>query len=189
MTATLPGSFVNQIFTKTEIDSLKSYKMKAIKIFAAVIFILLFIAHANAIFSQTITWNHKEFETKNVTASLVQLNGERALKVERDLKALPFDTGRLETTVDEPTYVKLKNFNLRNGTIEVKVLSQIQNPSPFKNAQGFIGIAFRISEQDSAFECIYLRPKVGRSDNQMFRNHAVQYFAYPNYKFQTLIKL
>jgi hypothetical protein len=46
------------------------------------------------------------------------------------------------------------------------MLSQIQNPSPFKGAQGFIGIAFRIANNDTAYESIYLRPKVGRSDNQ-----------------------
>ena len=139
--------------------------------------------------AQTLTWNNQQFEITNVTASLVQLDGEKVLKVERDLKALPFDVNRLEATVDEPTYVKLKNFSLENGTIEVKMLSQIQDPSPFEFAQGFIGIAFRIDEKDSAYESIYLRPKVGRSENQMFRNHTVQYYSYPNYKFDTLRKL
>jgi hypothetical protein len=142
-----------------------------------------FISHA-----QTIKWNNQEFEIKNVTASLVQFNGEEVLKVERDLKQLPFDANRLESTVDEPTYVKLKDFNFENGTIEVKMFSQIQDPSPFEFAQGFIGVAFRISKNDSAFESIYLRPKVGRSDNQMFRNHTVQYYSYPKYKFETLRK-
>ena len=137
---------------------------------------------------QNLNWKNQEFEAKNVTASLVQLNGEEVLKVERDLKALPFDAERLEATVDEPTYVKLKNVNLDNGIIEVKVLSRIQNPSPFEFAQGFIGLAFRINDDDSAFESIYLRPKVGRSDNQKFRNHTVQYFAYPDYKFERLRK-
>lgn len=139
-------------------------------------------------FGQSITWKNQKFELKNVYASLVQLNGEEVLKVERDLNAIPFDVTRLETTVDEPTYVKLSDANFENGTIEVKMLSRIQNPSPFQFAQGFIGIAFRINESDSAFESIYLRPKVGRSDNQNFRNHTVQYFSYPNYKFERLRK-
>jgi hypothetical protein len=138
---------------------------------------------------QTIKWEGKEFEISNVKASVVSLNGESVLKVERDLEKLPFDVNRLEATVDEPTYVKLKNFDFENGIIEVKMLSQIQDPSPFEYAQGFIGLAFRIAENDSAYESIYLRPKVGRSDNQMFRNHTVQYYAYPNYKFETLRKL
>ena len=46
--------------------------------------------------------------------------------------------------------------------------------------------SFRIAEADSAFESIYLRPKVGRINKQYARNHAVQYFSFPDYKFQTL---
>ncbi|MBL7781404.1 MAG: DinB family protein [Saprospiraceae bacterium] len=153
------------------------------------IWILIWVLCSNMVFGQTITWKNQEFEPKNVTASLVKFEGEEVLKVERDLKALPFDVQRLETTVDEPTYVKLKNVHFENGVIELKVLSRIQNPSPFEFAQGFIGVAFRINNDDSAFESIYLRPKVGRSDNQKFRNHTVQYFSYPDYKFDKLRKL
>jgi hypothetical protein len=138
--------------------------------------------------SQKIIFKNQEFGLKNVTGSIVQLNGEDALKLVRDLKALPFDEKNLSATVDEPTYAKLANLDFENGTIEVKMLSQMQNPSPFQSAQGFIGVAFRISEKDTAYESIYLRPKVGRSDNQFFRNHTVQYYSYPNYKFDKLRK-
>jgi len=71
---------------------------------------------------------------------------------------------------------------------EVKMLSQIQDPSPFNAAQGFIGLAFRINDDNSAYESIYLKPGVGRSDNQLFRNHTVQYYAYPDSKFDRLRK-
>lgn len=140
------------------------------------------------LFGQNIVWKNQEFQAKNVVASLTQFNGEEVLKVERDLKAIPFDADRLESTVDEPTYVKLANLDFDNGVIEVKMYSQIQNPSPFKFAQGFIGLAFRIDENDKAFESIYLRPKVGRSDNQSARNKTVQYYAYPDHKFEALRK-
>src|ERR1044072_1880385 len=124
--------------------------------------------------AQTITFQKQAFELKNVRASLVKLNGEEVLRVERDLKALPFDEKYLANTVDEPTYVKLKNIELTNGIIEVKMLSRIQEPSPFEAARGFIGLAFRISESDTAYESIYLRPKNGRADDQVMRNHTVQ---------------
>lgn len=135
---------------------------------------------------QVLTWEKQEFELKNVTASLVKLNGEEVLKVERDLKVLPFDVKNLSATVDEPTYVKLKDLSIENGTIEVKMLSRLQEPLPFEAARGFIGVAFRISPNDSAFESIYLRPVNGRSENQFFRNHTVQYYSYPQYKFDRL---
>lgn len=143
---------------------------------------------AFASLAQGLTLQGQKFELKNVTGSMTELNGEKVMKIERDLNALPFDVNRLGATVDEPTYARLLNFDFEDGIIEVKMLSQIQNPSPFQSAQGFIGLAFRINENDTAFESIYLRPKVGRSDNQLFRNKTVQYYAYPEYKFDRLRK-
>jgi hypothetical protein len=108
------------------------------------------------------------------------------LKVERDLDKLPFDLKNLSSTVDEPTFVKLKGMDMDSGIIEVKVLSHIQTSNTFVGAQGFIGVAFRVAEDNSAFESIYLRPKAARADNQFARNHCVQYYAYPDYKFDRL---
>lgn len=141
--------------------------------------------------SQKLTLGNQEFELKNVTGSIIEFQGEKVLKIERDLKAIPFDEARLEATVDEPTFARLANLDFENGTIEVKMYSQLQDPMPhnYKHAQGFIGVAFRVGENEKAYESIYLRPKVGRSDNQMRRNHTVQYYAYPDYKFETLRKL
>jgi len=140
-------------------------------------------------YGQKLTLGKQTFELKNVTGSVISFQGQKVLKIERDLNALAFDVNKLESTVDEPTYAKLTDLEFENGTIEVKMYSQIQNPSPFQFAQGFIGVAFRIDDNDKAFENIYLRPKVGRSDNQSYRNRTVQYYAYPNFKFETLRKL
>ena len=148
----------------------------------------LFLFITVAIFGQTIKLKKQTFELKNVLGSIIDFQGQKVLKLERDLTALPFDTIRLENTVDEPTYAKLTDLDFENGTIEVKMYSQIQSPSPFAGSQGFIGLCFRIDENDKAFESIYLRPRVGRSSNQFFRNHTVQYFSYPDFKFQTLRK-
>ena len=66
--------------------------------------------------------------------------------------------------------------------------SQLQDPLPYPGVAGFIGVYFRITEDDSAFEGIYLRPKVGRVNNQQHRNRAVQYISYPHAKFDMLRK-
>jgi hypothetical protein len=55
-------------------------------------------------------------------------------------------------------------------------------------ARGFIGLAFRIEDNNAKFECIYIRPTNGRSNNQIRRNHSIQYFAFPDYKFERLRK-
>ncbi len=149
------------------------------------LFLITVLMIGDYAFGQEIVFQRQRFEPRHV-ASVVKFQG-REVAVERDLKALPFDSTRLEATVDEPTYVKLADVDFEDGTIEFKMYSQIQNPSPFRAAQGFIGIAFRIGEKDAAYkESIYLRPGVGRSDNQSFRNRTVQYYAYPDFKFQTL---
>lgn len=127
------------------------------------------------------------FELHNVTGKVIKFKGKKVLKIERDLNALPFDSTNVEATVDEPHYARLVGLDdFENGTIEVKMYSQIQNPPPYSGVAGFIGVYFRIKEDDSAFEGIYLRPKVGRIDNQLYRNHAVQYISYPEYKFDRL---
>jgi hypothetical protein len=160
---------------------------KYIPIVGFLFFKIFFISSA---FAQTkLTLGKQVFELHNVTGSIIQFQGKPVLKIERDLQALPFDSNRLEATVDEKHYAKLVGLDdFENGTIEIKMYSQIQDPSPFPAAAGFIGLYYRIAQNDSAFESIYLRPKVGRASNQMFRNHAVQYFSYPHFKFETLRK-
>ncbi len=153
-------------------------------------FLLIKFVIVSSVFAQTkLTLGKQVFELHNVTGSIIKFQGEPVLKIERDLNSLPFDPNRLEATVDEKHYAKLVGLNdFENGTIEIKMYSQIQDPSPFAGAAGFIGLYYRIAANDSAFESIYLRPKAGRAPNQMHRNHAVQYFSYPNAKFETLRK-
>lgn len=130
------------------------------------------------------------FELHNVTGSIIKFEGQNVLKIERDLNAIPFDSNNIEKTVDEAHYAKLLNLDdFENGTIEVMMYSQLQKPAPYSGIAGFIGMFFRVGMNDSSFEAIYVRPKVGRVNNQLFRNHAVQYISYPHYKFDTLRKI
>ena len=55
-------------------------------------------------------------------------------------------------------------------------------------ATGFIGVAFRINDSNSKFEGIYIRPTNGGANNQLQRNHSIQYFSYPDYDFERLRK-
>ncbi len=139
--------------------------------------------------SQAIQLKNQAFELHNVTGSIIKFQGKKVLKIERDLEALPFDENNIEATVDEPHYARLVGLeDFENGTIEVKMYSQLQDPAPYPGIAGFIGVYFRIKEDDSAFDGIYVRPKVGRVNNQQYRNHAVQYIAYPHAKFDMLRK-
>lgn len=129
--------------------------------------------------AQKITWNQMEMEAVNSKAKIVQMDGVSVLQVERDLVASPFDSTNVEASVDGPTYVKIANLEMENGIIEVKVFSQIMENSPFPAARGFIGLGYRVASDNKNFEGIYLRPSNGRADDQLRRNHSVQYFSYP----------
>ena len=54
------------------------------------------------------------------------------------------------------------------------------------SARAFIGIAFRIRDDLSAYEKIYLRPVNGRADDQLQRNHSTQYASHPDHPWKRL---
>ncbi len=152
---------------------------------------LLFLGGTLAISAQykELKLKKQTFELHNVTGSIIKIQGKKVLKIERDLEAIPFDVNNIEATVDEPHYARLVGLeDFEHGTIEVDMYSQLQDPVPYPGIAGFIGVYFRIQPDDSAFEGIYVRPKVGRVNNQQYRNHAVQYISYPNAKFDMLRK-
>jgi hypothetical protein len=71
-----------------------------------------------------------------------------------------------------------------DGIIEVEVASELEPHAP-AYARGFIGISFRI-EKAGSFESIYLRPTNSTAEDQVRRNHSVQYVAYPDHRFDRL---
>jgi len=105
--------------------------------------------------------------------SNVIMDGVSVLRVVKKEKLLEFD---------ENTYAKLNDVIFHNGIIEVKLLSRLLPDAP-DYARGFIGIAFRIDEKDTAFESFYLRPTNGMTDDPVRRAHGCQYFSYPKYTF------
>lgn len=153
-----------------------------------VIFTCVVVLCITGVFAQKFTWDEREFEAINAKAEIVIMDGDQVLKVERNLITFPFDEKNSDASVDGPTYVKLTNVVMENGTIEVKMLSRIMENSPFPAARGFIGVAYRVDQENRNFDAIYLRPSNGRADDQLRRNHTVQYFSYPDYKFSRLRK-
>lgn len=118
---------------------------------------------------------NKDLFTENyVTISNEDMNNEQVIRVVKSEKLYEFD---------ENTYAKLKDSSFHNGIIEVKMLSRLLPGAP-EFARGFIGIAYRINEQDSEFESFYVRPTNGRTCGDPVRYHrGCQYFSYPNYTF------
>jgi len=116
-----------------------------------------------------------KLEAVNVTINNVTYNEKDALKV------MPTDAKT------EARFVKLKDVAFGNGTIEIQVLGK-RAKSAGQNARGFVGVAFRINNDNSKFECFYIRPTNGRSNDQLRRNHSVQYISFPDYPWHKLRK-
>jgi len=130
------------------------------------------------IFSQTIKLESSRIEAVKVYMSLEKLMGSDVVKAVKDSSV---------KLADEPTFVKIKGVDFKNGIIEIKVLSRLLKNAP-DFARGFIGVAFRVNDSNTKFECIYLRPVNARVDDQVRRNHSIQYYSYPDYKFDRFRK-
>jgi len=79
----------------------------------------------------------------------------------------------------------LKGLEFRDGEIALEV-SGAPSKTADPTARGFIGIMFRIQADGSHAESFYLRPTNGRADNQLNRNHSVQYVSPPEWTWQRL---
>jgi len=142
------------------------------------LFFLAGVLSGSILFAQTVKLDKNSLTANQAYMSLEKLNGKDVVKVVMDSTV---------KQADAPSFVKIKGIDFSNGTIEVKVLSRLLKNAP-QSARGFIGIAFHIDEQNSKFESIYLRPTNGRADDQLRRNHSIQYFSYPDYPFDRLRK-
>lgn len=139
------------------------------------LFVLVFL-FSNNVFSQNIPFSKANLKPVHVSMSLTEIDGKKVIRVIKDSSL---------KEVDAPTFVRLEDIDFKNGSIEVKVLSKLLANAP-DTARGFIGITFHINDDNSKFEGLYLRPTNGRALQQIRRNHSIQYFSYPDYKYNTL---
>ncbi len=125
------------------------------------------VVGTSILYEQTVNLDTADIQAVSVSAVSQKIGEKEALRVVKSPAVKEFD---------ESTFAKLKGAPFRNGTIEVKVLSKLLKDAP-DLARGFIGVAFRINEDNSKFECIYIRPQNARVENQLRRNRSTQYFS------------
>jgi hypothetical protein len=139
--------------------------------------LLILICQEEAL-SQAVRLEPKTAEAVGVQMSFEKLEGKEVVKVSKDPSS---------QIANAPAYARIKGVDFKNGTIEVKLLSRLLKDAG-EGARGFIGLAFRVAEDNKKFECIYIRPTNGRADDQVRRNHSVQYTSYPDYSFDRFRK-
>jgi hypothetical protein len=117
-----------------------------------------------------------KLELHNVKVEPVTYLGRRAMRVS--------DAGAQDVD-DAGRFAVVPGSSFQDGTIEVSLSGDTYPDAP-AGARGFVGIAFRISADRSHFECFYLRPKNGRAEDQLQRNHSVQYISIPGFGWEKL---
>jgi hypothetical protein len=140
----------------------------------AVLFLVSGIAKAQ-LRAQSTPLDSAKLELHHVNAETVIYLGRSAKRV-TDAAADVDDAGRFAVVPGTP---------FQDGTIEVDLSGDTAPDAP-ANLRGFVGIAFRVSADRSHFECFYLRPKNGRSDDQLQRNHSTQYISVPGFPWEKL---
>jgi hypothetical protein len=83
------------------------------------------------------------------------------------------------------TMAILSSSDFADGTIQVSVAGAPHSGAT-ETARGFIGIAFRVQPDTSYFECFYIRPTNGRAEDQLRRNHSIQYISNPDFPWERL---
>jgi hypothetical protein len=115
-------------------------------------------------------------ELRHVEAAFVSYRGRSAVRVTDAAQEVGDDVSRIAI---------VKGTSLQDGSVEVSLSGDTALDAP-ANARGFVGIAFRVNGDGSRYECFYLRPKNGRSEDQLQRNHSAQYISVPGFPWQEL---
>jgi hypothetical protein len=111
----------------------------------------------------------------NVKAESVEHGGKLGLRV-----------ASADGYTEGGTLVLIEGLAFKNGVIELELAGE-PAPGADPSMRGFIGVAFRVDPDDAdRYECFYLRPTNGRADDQLQRNHSVQYVAHPEYPWYRL---
>lgn len=117
-----------------------------------------------------------KLQLKNVTAEVVTYKGRKAVRV---ADAAP--TGM----PDGMRFAVIAGSDFKDGVIEIDLAGDTFPNAPVL-LRGFTGMAFRMSADSTRYETFYLRPKNGRSEDQLQRNHSAQYDAPPDFPWQKL---
>jgi hypothetical protein len=112
------------------------------------------------------------------------VNGRAGVKVYLGRRAVHLEQTSGLSVDDNPLAI-LKSTDFKNWNIKTEATC---SPTRGTNScnRGFIGLAFRVQDHGSRGEYFYLRPTNGRADDQLRRNHSVQYESAPDFSWKRL---
>jgi Domain of Unknown Function (DUF1080) len=146
--------------------------------FAVMCAALLCSLAAGAQKSRTQLPSPESLQTINASARQVNYRGHKAIEL---LPAVGMEKA------DQGMLAILPNTDFKDGTIELEVSGTARaGSSPIM--RGFIGVAFRVQGEGESlkFECFYVRTLNARSNDQLQRNHSLQYVSEPDFGWKRL---
>ncbi len=120
-------------------------------------------------------------------AGVETVNTKADIVVYRGRKALHLAPGQNHETDRNSMLALVGGTDFKDGIIEVEVAG-VPIVAMDPTARGFVGVEFRAQEHGARAENIYLRPTNGRADDQLRRNHSVQYESLPEFPWHRLRK-
>ena len=124
----------------------------------------------------------------NVSAEPATLQGKKGLRLTISVDAVrrlasmtPEQQGEMEQLAI------IDGLEFASGVIEAEIAGAVA-PGAAEGARGFVGIAFRLSNDLRTYDAFYLRPTNGRAEDQERRNHALQYVSHPDWPWFRLRK-
>ena len=116
---------------------------------------------------------------------LAVLNGRTELVEYRGRRAVHLIPAPGTAGEDEDVLAVLDCAPFQDGALEIDVAGAPRPGTP-PDSRGFVGIAFRAGERGEWSEIFYLRPTNARCDDQLRRNHSVQYVSHPSFPWHRL---
>jgi hypothetical protein len=112
----------------------------------------------------------------NGRAEVVMYRGKRAVSLIPAREKAALDKNML-AIVDSPAF--------KDGTIELEVAGAPRPGAP-ADSRGFVGVSIRTGAKGEWSEVFYLRPTNSRAEDQLRRNHTVQYASDPDFPWNRL---
>ncbi len=115
-------------------------------------------------------------QPRNVKVDSVNYKGRKTVRIA--------DSGPTGLA-DGASFALVSGTDFQDGILEIDLAGDTE-PGAAPEFRGFTGLAFRVSSGASKYECFYLRPKNGRSEDQLQRNHSAQYISFPDFGWKKL---
>ena len=113
----------------------------------------------------------EDLEGRNMKLEAVEYKGRKAVRITMERQQQQYEGLTL-----------LRGTEFADGAIEADVAVKVNTPPGIRNP-GFIGIGFRARSDARHYEMFFLRPGNSGSEDQIQRNHSVQYVSKPDFDF------